>query len=47
LSATSIAFVSRRDWSKLIANELYGGQTPSPAASKAVKEIKDYCSQRL
>jgi hypothetical protein len=32
---------------KLIANELYGGQTPSPAASKAVKEIKDYCSQRL
>ena len=32
---------------KLIANELYGGQTPSPASSKAVKEIKDYCSQRL
>jgi hypothetical protein len=32
---------------KLIANELYGGQTPSPAATKAVKQIKDYCLQRL
>jgi hypothetical protein len=32
---------------KLIANELSGGETPSPASSKAVKEIKDYCSQRL
>jgi hypothetical protein len=32
---------------KLIANELNGGETPSPASSKAVKEIKDYCLQRL
>lgn len=31
---------------KLIANELYGGQTPSPA-TKAVKKIKDYCLQQL
>ena len=32
---------------KLIANELNGGQTPSAASTKAVKQIKDYCSRQL
>jgi hypothetical protein len=43
--ASGVVDLATKD--KLIANELYGGQTPSVASTKVVKQIKDYCSRQL